>query len=295
MGMRALFPIAGGLVAFRGVVLGLLVPLGSDLLARRFLGAEPAEARRKPVRENPNASSSSAAGSPGVGTAQELERLVPRRFRRSSLRWSARRTRSSSRRCSRKWRAARWSRRTFPARCGPACPHTGSARARCRVRRGKPPRPRAGPRQDLPYDHLVLALGAVSNYLGNDAIRAHSLDFKSLGDAIRVRNAVIAAFDAADAEPDADKRRARLTFVIAGGGFSGAELAGALNDFRAGDAGGLPASVGGRPARDRGPFARAHPARTERKTGCLRLGAHAGAGSHLPAQHPGEGRPARCT
>ena len=72
---------------------------------------------------------------------------------------------------------------------------------------------------DLSYDHLVLALGAVSNYLGNDAIRAHSLDFKSLGDAIRVRNAVIAAFDAADAEPDTDKRRARLTFVIAGARF----------------------------------------------------------------------------
>ena len=86
----------------------------------------------------------------------------------------------------------------------------------------------------LSYDHLVLALGAVSNYLGNDAVREHSLDFKSLGDAIRVRNAVIAAFDAADAEPDPDKRRARLTFVIAGGGFSGAELAGALNDFARG-------------------------------------------------------------
>ena len=86
----------------------------------------------------------------------------------------------------------------------------------------------------MTYDHLVLALGAVSNYLGNDAVREHSLDFKSLGDAIRVRNAVIAAFDAADAEPDPDKRRARLTFVIAGGGFSGAELAGALNDFARG-------------------------------------------------------------
>ena len=45
---------------------------------------------------------------------------------------------------------------------------------------------------------------------------------------------MIAAFDAADAEPDPAKRRARLTFVIAGGGFSGAELAGALNDFARG-------------------------------------------------------------
>ena len=102
------------------------------------------------------------------------------------------------------------------------------------VLRGEPGQSRESDGDKLPYDYLVLALGAVSNYLGNDAVRKHSLDFKSLGDAIRVRNAVIAAFDAADAEPDVAKRRARLTFVIAGGGFSGAELAGALNDFTRG-------------------------------------------------------------
>ncbi len=86
----------------------------------------------------------------------------------------------------------------------------------------------------LPYDHLVLALGAVSNLPPGDGIVEHALDFKTLADAIRIRNQVIDAFDRADAEPDAARRRALLSFVVAGGGFSGAELPGALNDFARG-------------------------------------------------------------
>ena len=86
----------------------------------------------------------------------------------------------------------------------------------------------------LGFDHLVLALGAVSNYLGNESVERHALDFKTLADAIRIRNHVIACFDRADAETDPGRRRALLTFVIAGGGFSGAELAGGLNDFARG-------------------------------------------------------------
>jgi NADH dehydrogenase len=88
--------------------------------------------------------------------------------------------------------------------------------------------------QELPYDHLVLALGAVSNYFGNRNIKALAFDFKSLLDAIRIRNHVIECFELADREPDAIKRREWLTFVVAGGGFAGVELAGALNDFARG-------------------------------------------------------------
>ncbi len=86
----------------------------------------------------------------------------------------------------------------------------------------------------LKYDHLVLALGAVTNYLGMDNIEAAAFDFKSLADATRIRNRVIDMLEQADAETDADKRRALVTFVIAGGGFAGAELAGGLNDFARG-------------------------------------------------------------
>jgi NADH:ubiquinone reductase (H+-translocating) len=88
-----------------------------------------------------------------------------------------------------------------------------------------------GATQEISYDHLVLALGAVSNYLGNANIEKYAFGFKSLLDAIRIRNHVIEMFERADRESDPSRRRALLTFVIAGGGFAGVELAGALNDF----------------------------------------------------------------
>ena len=55
--------------------------------------------------------------------------------------------------------------------------------------------------ETLPYDHLVLALGAVSSLPPGDGIAEHALEFKTLADAIRIRNHVIDAFDRADAEP----------------------------------------------------------------------------------------------
>src|SRR5215510_5341413 len=84
------------------------------------------------------------------------------------------------------------------------------------------------------FDHLVLALGAISNYLGLENVKATAFDFKSLGDAIRIRNHVIDLFERADNEPPSPARQAMLTFVVTGGGFAGAELAGALNDFARG-------------------------------------------------------------
>ena len=87
-----------------------------------------------------------------------------------------------------------------------------------------------GPRE-ISYDQLVLALGAISNYLGMANVQKYALDFKSLLDAIRVRNRVIEMFERADGETNPELRQRLLTFVIAGGGFAGVELAGALNDF----------------------------------------------------------------
>ena len=91
-----------------------------------------------------------------------------------------------------------------------------------------------GNRHYIPYDHLVLALGAVSNYLGMSNLEKFSFNFKTLLDAIRIRNHVIEMFERADREPDPSIRKTILTFVIAGGGFAGIELAGALNDFARG-------------------------------------------------------------
>ena len=92
----------------------------------------------------------------------------------------------------------------------------------------------AGARRELPYDHLVLALGTVSNFIGMENVQKLAFNFKSLLDAIRIRNHVINMFERADYETDPDKRREILTFVVAGGGFAGTELAGALNDFARG-------------------------------------------------------------
>src|SRR5271166_2798789 len=91
-----------------------------------------------------------------------------------------------------------------------------------------------GGTRELVYDHVVFALGAVSNYLGLTNVQQLAFDFKSLLDAIKIRNHVIDMFERADRELDRELRRELLTFVIAGGGFAGVELAGALNDFARG-------------------------------------------------------------
>src|SRR5260370_6591737 len=87
---------------------------------------------------------------------------------------------------------------------------------------------------EVPYDHLVLALGSVSNYLGMFNVEKLAFNFKGLLDAIRIRNHVIEMFERADRERDPSLRAPLLTFVVAGGGFAGIELAGALNDFARG-------------------------------------------------------------
>lgn len=83
----------------------------------------------------------------------------------------------------------------------------------------------------VPFDHLVLALGAVANFFGLRGVEAQAFTFKSLEDAILLRNHVIEMLERADSEPDSEQRKALVTFVVVGGGFAGAELVGGLNDF----------------------------------------------------------------
>ncbi|OAI40870.1 hypothetical protein AYO41_01715 [Verrucomicrobia bacterium SCGC AG-212-E04] len=84
---------------------------------------------------------------------------------------------------------------------------------------------------DLSYDHLVLAVGAVTNFFHTPGMAEHAMTMKSLGDALMVRNRTIDALEVADNEADEAERRAMLTVVVAGGGFAGVETVGAVNDF----------------------------------------------------------------
>ena len=84
---------------------------------------------------------------------------------------------------------------------------------------------------DLPFDHLVVALGNVTGAAGMPGVQQHALPFKSLGDALHLRNHTLHVLEEAAIEPDPDVRKTLTTFVVAGGGFSGVEIAGELNDF----------------------------------------------------------------
>jgi NADH dehydrogenase len=84
---------------------------------------------------------------------------------------------------------------------------------------------------EIAFDHLVLALGTVTDFRGLRGLPEHALPFKSLGDALALRNHVIGALEEAAVEKEEALRRQLLTFVVAGGGFSGVEVAAELNDF----------------------------------------------------------------
>lgn len=86
-----------------------------------------------------------------------------------------------------------------------------------------------GVAREFRYDHLVLALGGVSNYFNIEGAAEHSMPFKSLGDAIYVRNHTIDKLEEAAVEPE--RAGELLTFAIVGGGLTGVEVTGALNDF----------------------------------------------------------------
>src|SRR5262249_13012321 len=76
-----------------------------------------------------------------------------------------------------------------------------------------------------------VATGAQNTYFGHDAWQADAPGLKSLEDAAHIRRRLLYAFEAAEREPDADARRAWLTFVIVGGGATGVELSGALAEI----------------------------------------------------------------
>jgi len=84
---------------------------------------------------------------------------------------------------------------------------------------------------ELAYDYLVLATGAGHSYFGHDEWAPFAPGLKTLEDALEIRRRVLTAYERAEREPDPERRRDWLTFVIVGGGPTGVELAGALAEI----------------------------------------------------------------
>ncbi len=87
-----------------------------------------------------------------------------------------------------------------------------------------------GETQEQRYDELILALGSVSRLLPVPGLE-NAIGFKSLADAIWLRNHVIETLEAANASEDPEVRRELLTYVFVGGGYAGLEALAELQDF----------------------------------------------------------------
>jgi NADH dehydrogenase len=84
---------------------------------------------------------------------------------------------------------------------------------------------------EIGYDHLVFALGKISDVSSMPGVENHGLAMKNLGDAFRLRNHVLRCLELADISDDPGEKSALLTFVVAGAGLSGVETIGELSEM----------------------------------------------------------------
>ncbi len=83
----------------------------------------------------------------------------------------------------------------------------------------------------IDYDHLVIALGSITNFYDLPGLAELAVAMKSLPDAIQLRTQIIRHLEEANSECNPTDRQSLLTFIVAGGGFAGVETVAALNDF----------------------------------------------------------------
>jgi NADH dehydrogenase len=91
--------------------------------------------------------------------------------------------------------------------------------------------PLEGTPYDLRYDVLVMAAGSVARTLPIPGLAEHGIGFKTVGEAIYLRNHVLARLDAASSTDDPEVRRRALTFTFVGGGYAGVEAFAELEDM----------------------------------------------------------------
>lgn len=83
-------------------------------------------------------------------------------------------------------------------------------------------------RGELAYDHLILATGSASHFLGIEGAQAHAFPLRTLEEGLALRNHILGRFEKAAHLEDSEARRRALCFVVVGGGATGVEFAGAL-------------------------------------------------------------------
>ncbi|WP_347160043.1 NAD(P)/FAD-dependent oxidoreductase [Pontibacter chitinilyticus] len=84
----------------------------------------------------------------------------------------------------------------------------------------------------IPYDFLVVATGATSNFFGNEQMEQNAISMKSIDDATELRNTILYNFEKALQLDDSEQINSLMDYVIVGGGPTGVELAGALSELR---------------------------------------------------------------
>ncbi|MFE9188702.1 NAD(P)/FAD-dependent oxidoreductase [Micromonospora sp. NPDC007208] len=91
--------------------------------------------------------------------------------------------------------------------------------------------PISGPAREITYDHVIVAPGSVSRTLPIPGLHEQGIGFKTIGEAIYLRNHVLDRLDVAAATPDPDVRRSALTFTFVGGGYAGIEALAEMEDM----------------------------------------------------------------
>ena len=84
---------------------------------------------------------------------------------------------------------------------------------------------------NVPYDILIVALGATTNFFGTPGTAEHTLTLKDLKDAITIRDRIIDTFENASRETDDEKRKKMLSFVVVGGGATGVEIVSEIGEL----------------------------------------------------------------
>jgi NADH dehydrogenase len=87
-----------------------------------------------------------------------------------------------------------------------------------------------GPATEMTYDHIIVAPGSVSRTLPIPGLRERGIGFKTIGEAIYLRNHILDRLDIAAVTPDPGVRKASLTFVFVGGGYAGIEALAEMED-----------------------------------------------------------------